>query len=184
MTDDLNIRSMTQTDVEAVIELTRGIWHKHYPEIICLEQIDYMLNQIFTVSRLKKQLASSVHHWWVAEINSTLVGSAHALLKEASKEAWLEQINIDIEYQRAGIGQKLIVTVSNWAYRQGYAQLALAVNKRNQKAIRAYLKYGFLMRNSLCVEIGQGFVMDDFVMEKPLLIEVWTHNSGKEQPFK
>jgi hypothetical protein len=69
MTDDLNIRSMTQTDIEAVIELTREIWHKHYPKIICIEQIDYILNQIFTVSHLKDQLSSSVHHWWVAEIN-------------------------------------------------------------------------------------------------------------------
>jgi len=168
MTDDLSIRLMTQADVEAVIELTRGIWHKHYPEIISLEQIDYMLERIFTVSRLKNQLASSIDRWWVAQINSILVGSAHAFLKEKSKEAWLDQINIALEYQRAGIGQKLIEIVSDWAYRQGYSKLALAVNKRNQKAIRAYLKYGFSLRDSLCAEIGQGFVMDDFVMEKPL----------------
>jgi ribosomal protein S18 acetylase RimI-like enzyme len=50
----------------------------------------------------------------------------------------------------------------------GCTTLILAVNKRNEKAIAAYRKQGFAVRDSVCVDIGNGFVMDDFIMAKPL----------------
>jgi diamine N-acetyltransferase len=42
----------------------------------------------------------------------------------------------------------------------------LAVNKRNVNAINAYLKHGFRIAEAVVKEIGGGFVMDDYVMEK------------------
>jgi len=42
------------------------------------------------------------------------------------------------------------------------------VNKRNEKAIGSYKKYGFVVREAIVDDIGCGFVMDDFVMEKVL----------------
>jgi diamine N-acetyltransferase len=44
----------------------------------------------------------------------------------------------------------------------------LQVNKRNDKAINSYMKYGFAVRNTTVDDIGHGYVMDDFVMEKKL----------------
>jgi ribosomal protein S18 acetylase RimI-like enzyme len=44
----------------------------------------------------------------------------------------------------------------------------LAVNKRNTTAIASYKKYGFVVREAIVDDIGHGFVMDDFVMEKVL----------------
>jgi len=44
----------------------------------------------------------------------------------------------------------------------------LAVNKRNTAAINSYRKYGFAVREAIVDDIGHGFVMDDFIMEKML----------------
>jgi ribosomal protein S18 acetylase RimI-like enzyme len=44
----------------------------------------------------------------------------------------------------------------------------LQVNKRNVNAIASYRKYGFAVRTSTVDDIGRGFVMDDYVMEKKL----------------
>jgi RimJ/RimL family protein N-acetyltransferase len=41
------------------------------------------------------------------------------------------------------------------------------VNKRNQKAIRAYERAGFTIAESMTSEIGGGFVMDDYRMTAP-----------------
>ena len=46
--------------------------------------------------------------------------------------------------------------------------MSLAVNKRNEKAIGSDKKYGFVVREAIVDDIGRGFVMDDYVMEKKL----------------
>ena len=62
----------------------------------------------------------------------------------------------------------MIVHVSERAKKLGYPCVILAVNKRNDKAIGSYKKYGFIVREAITDDIGHGFVMDDFVMEKVL----------------
>jgi ribosomal protein S18 acetylase RimI-like enzyme len=42
----------------------------------------------------------------------------------------------------------------------------LRVNKRNAPAIRSYLRAGFRFTEDIVSDIGSGFVMDDYVMEK------------------
>ena len=51
---------------------------------------------------------------------------------------------------------------------QRCSTLILNVNKNNVQAIRAYEKNGFAIREAVVVDIGGGFVMDDYVMAKPL----------------
>ena len=42
----------------------------------------------------------------------------------------------------------------------------MQVNKRNDRAIAAYQKAGFCIAEEAVLDIGGGFVMDDFLMEK------------------
>ena len=54
------------------------------------------------------------------------------------------------------------------AKKAGYPCVILQVNKRNVNAIQSYQKYGFVVREATVEDIGRGFVMDDYVMEKKL----------------
>ena len=45
-----------------------------------------------------------------------------------------------------------------------FSALVLNVNKRNTAAIAAYRRNGFAVREEVVVDIGGGFVMDDYVM--------------------
>ena len=80
----------------------------------------------------------------------------------------LDKIYIDPTLQRRGLGAALITRASERARALAYPTMILTVNKRNAQAIAAYRKYGFAVRDSVCVEIGNGFVMDDFILEKKL----------------
>jgi ribosomal protein S18 acetylase RimI-like enzyme len=48
----------------------------------------------------------------------------------------------------------------------GLRKIVLTVNKNNTNAIRAYERIGFKKTGSLVQDIGSGFVMDDYAMEK------------------
>ena len=54
------------------------------------------------------------------------------------------------------------------AREQGCRHLSLTVNKNNTGSIRAYESLGFVNLGPLQTDIGQGFIMDDFLMKKAL----------------
>ena len=68
--------------------------------------------------------------------------------------------------QRKGYGGKLIAHTCERAKRLGYGKVMLAVNKRNAGAIAAYRKHGFEIVEAVVKDIGGGFVMDDYILEK------------------
>ncbi len=80
----------------------------------------------------------------------------------------LDKLYVLVEYQQRGIGRRLIEHVESAARADGAASLILNVNKHNTGAISAYEKCGFSVRVAVVVDIGQGFVMDDYVMAKRL----------------
>ena len=63
-----------------------------------------------------------------------------------------------------GYGREMIEFVIRQASKKRYQSITLTVNKYNENTIRAYQKYGFIKKRELVIDIGNGFVMDDFEM--------------------
>ena len=59
-------------------------------------------------------------------------------------------------------------SVESGARRQGRTTLTLRTNQHNHTALAAYQKYGFSVTAQVITEIGAGFVMDDYMLEKVL----------------
>ena len=87
---------------------------------------------------------------------------------DGADELKLEKLYVHQDAQRRGVGSRLIARVEAEAIAQGLPTLILNVNKNNLQAIQAYQKSGFVIRESVVVDIGGGFVMDDYVMAKRL----------------
>ena len=67
-----------------------------------------------------------------------------------------------------GLGKEAIRFVEGLARERGLHRIGLTVNKNNTEAIRAYEGTGFRKAGALVQEIGAGFVMDDYKMEKDI----------------
>lgn len=157
-------RRLAPDGVEAVAALARLVWQATYPTLISQAQIDFMLAGRYAAARIRAQLDDPRHAWWIA--GAPLAGFAHASLDEAG--CTLDKLYVHPEWQRRGVGAALLAAVAGWARTQGAAALRLQVNRGNSQAIRAYEKYGFCIVESRLFDIGEGFVMDDHVMELPL----------------
>ena len=83
-------------------------------------------------------------------------------------EMKLYKLYVDPACQRRGCGTQLLRHIEDNCRTRGFNTLCLTVNKRNEKAIAAYRKNGFTVRESIVVDIGGSFVMDDYVMAKLL----------------
>jgi len=163
---NIEIRPVTPPDVPAISALAREIWQATYPGIITQEQIDFMLEQRYGHERLYDDL-EDLHKWLdQAFFEGRRIGFAFSEVYKG--EFKLDKLYIHPDVQRQGVGGQLIAHVAARAKREGYPCVVLQVNKRNVNAINSYKKYGFVVRELTVDDIGQGYVMDDYVMEKKL----------------
>ncbi|HMV05292.1 MAG TPA: GNAT family N-acetyltransferase [Accumulibacter sp.] len=164
---DISVLPVTDADVEAIIDLARVVWYDTYPAIISRAQIEFMLAQRYTAARIRGELQQAGIWWDQAHVGTQLAGFACSLLT-ANHELKLDKIYVDPQHQGAGVGARLIAQVAEHARAAACTTLILAVNKHNERAIAAYRRHGFVVREAVCVDIGGGFVMDDFIMAKSL----------------
>jgi ribosomal protein S18 acetylase RimI-like enzyme len=150
-----------------IAALAGVVWRAHYPGIISHEQIDYMLARMYDLDVLRRDLASGIC-FERALVNDELRGFSSFGPAEPSAEVKLHKLYVHPDWQRHGIGHALLNSCEAQARSGGATAISLNVNKRNVRAIAAYRKHGFTIRKSVAVDIGNGFVMDDYVMAKPL----------------
>lgn len=157
---------MTPADVDAVAALARTVWQATYPALISQAQIDAMLADRYAAARMRAQLDDPAHTWYVAWQGDIAAGFAHAYLD--SDACKLDKLYVHPAQQRQGVGAALLAAVETWARARHARRLRLQVNRGNTQALHAYAKYGFAIVESRVFDLGNGFVMDDHIMEKPL----------------
>jgi ribosomal protein S18 acetylase RimI-like enzyme len=161
---NINIKPVALPDLPAIAVLAREIWQATYPNIITQAQIDFMLEQRYGNERLHDDLEDA--NKWLDQVfvDERRVGFAFCELCKG--EYKLDTLYVLPNFQRQGVGGALIAHAAARAKKLGYPCVVLAVNKYNEQAIKAYHKHGFTVRESLVTNIGQGFIMDDYIMEK------------------
>jgi diamine N-acetyltransferase len=163
---ELRIAPLAEGDIDAVIELAGVIWRHHYPGIISSEQIDYMLAQRYTPAVIRAQMHSGSAWWDQALLDGRMIGFAQYELHGRSMK--LDKLYMHQDFQRRGYGGRMLAHVEDAARRRGAVAVRLNVNKHNLKSIAAYRKNGYEVVEDVVIDIGGGYVMDDYVMQKAL----------------
>lgn len=161
------IERATANYLAEISQLAGVIWSACYPGIISNEQIEYMLGWMYAVDEMQKQL----EHGTIYErllIDGHLKGFAAHSPTTDPRERKLDKLYVHPDCQRHGHGSRLLEHVIESARVLGCESLMLTVNKQNARAIAAYRKNGFAIREEIVTDIGGGFVMDDYVMAKVL----------------
>lgn len=161
------IRRATPADAVALGDLARLTWRRCFAGMITSAQIEYMLAQRYETEDLASRLSSP----WPAYELLLLDGEPVAFAAHGPDEpgTWkLHQLYVHPEWQHRGLGGRLMDHVEQCARAAACRQLLLTVNRNNARARTAYQRRGFDIRESAQFDIGNGFIMDDFVMVKAL----------------
>ena len=154
-------------DIDTLLPLAGRIWHAHYPGIITVEQIDYMLARGYTREVILDEIEHQGIIWSIIRDNMTMIGFisvgpyGDGIMK-------LHKLYLLPEYHGQGIGARALAEVERLAKQQNSATLVLNVNRHNQKAISAYQRSGWNITDEVVLDIGNGYVMNDYVMSKQL----------------
>lgn len=161
----MKIRQLAKEELTKVQSIAHLTWPSTFANILSPEQIEYMLNWMYDLKMLESQLEKG-HSFLLAEEDGKELGFAGFELNVADgPKAKLHKIYLLPETQGKGTGKALILEVADRARKAGQKGLLLNVNKYNQKAINFYLRIGFQEIYKEVIDIGNGYLMDDVVME-------------------
>jgi|CXWJ01.1.fsa_nt_gi ribosomal protein S18 acetylase RimI-like enzyme len=161
--NDLLIRKATVADINEISTLANKIWWHHYITIISKEQIEFMLDKMYSPESLAEQIQKA-HSFFVALFDNTIIGYMSVYKKE-EQDFFLDKLYVDNTLQRKNVGGDLM----NEAYKiVGNGNLRLQVNRKNFKAINFYFKEGFRIETVEDFDIGNNFEMNDFIMIKSI----------------
>ncbi len=155
-------------ELPTIRNLAVDIWWKYYPGIIPDGQIDYMLGRNYALPVLERELREDGIRFFLSLLDGDPVGFAAYGSAPANAEAKLHKLYLQPIHHGRGFGSRLLRAVEADARDSGYARLILQVNKENAKAIATYRRNGYMRRQEIVVDIGGGYVMDDYIYAKAL----------------
>ena len=161
----MKIIQASKTQLPIIAELAYAIWPSAYGEILSKEQLTYMLDKFYSLEALTEQLETRNHIFLLLEDDNKFVGFASYELNIESHKSKIHKIYVLPETQGKGFGVLLLNEMENKAKEVQNDVLFLNVNRFN-KAQYFYKKLGFKIAYEEDIEIGNGYLMEDFVMEK------------------
>ncbi len=167
MTHDIRLDPLAESDFDTVAKLADTIWHAHYSTMISTAQIAYMLDGRYVPERMREYLESDQRWMWVLRVDGTPAGYCSCSLGDDAAMK-LEQLYLLSTHKGKGLGGAMLDHVQAHARALGRSRLYLTVNKGNTDTIAIYRKSGFVVREETVFDIGNGYAMDDYVMEKQL----------------
>ncbi len=156
----LIFKNATKADIPVISQLADHIWKKHYITIITIEQIEYMLKKIYSAESIGKQMEDGQQYTLVYE-NLKPVGYT-ALSTVDDKNYFLHKFYVEVSEHRKGIGSQLFEHLLKT--NKTVETIELVVNRENYKAINFYFKKGFVIKQIINQDIGEGYFMNDFIM--------------------
>jgi diamine N-acetyltransferase len=146
-------------------KLALSIWPDTFSGILTPNQITYMLDQFYSISALENQVEKKGHCFMIFYEDDHPLGFVSYQLKAEKRKTKIHKLYVLQESQGKGIGKKLIQRVTLISRDNQEEALFLNVNKYNHSAIAFYEYIGFRKTKEEIIDIGEGFVMDDYVME-------------------
>lgn len=151
--------------IAEVAALAREIWHQHYPAIISVAQIDYMLARFQSPDAIAAQLAAGDEYYLIGLPDKVTPHGYVAIRNEpATSRLFVSKLYLRAALRGQGHGRAVLQQLAQLARQRGFDRLWLTVNKHNP-ALQAYLRVGFTVVADVVTEVGSGYVMDDYQLE-------------------
>lgn len=163
----IEVRKASSEDYNIIRELADRTWYPTYLSILSQEQLDYMLEMMYSPAAYTEQLSIKNHHFLLASEEGTFLGFASYELNYHSETAKIHKLYVVPEAQGKGVGQKLLSVIENEALKNTNDKIVLNVNRFN-KAVNFYQKAGFEKAGEEDINIGNGYLMEDFIMRKEI----------------
>lgn len=155
----------TDGNIEELCTLADGIWHEHFTPIIGGAQVEYMVEKFQSVPAVTEQLRQG-YEYFLLLLEGRAVG--YTGIHAENGELFLSKLYLRKENRGKGYARQAMNFLEDLCRRRGLSKIWLTVNRHNDNTIAAYKAMGLTIVREQKADIGGGFFMDDYIMEKPV----------------
>lgn len=157
-------RAATADDCAAIAALGAIVWREHYTPLIGAEQVEYMLDRFQSASSIATQVADG-YIYVAMHVDGNPAGYC-GVHREDGDRLFLSKLYIHKDYRGKGLARNLFAHAAALAGAGPETLVYLTVNKDNAGSVAAYTHMGFTVAREQVADIGGGYVMDDYIMER------------------
>ncbi|MDF2936471.1 MAG: family acetyltransferase [Paenibacillaceae bacterium] len=154
----------TVGEMTELAELAANIWREYYISIITMDQIEYMIGKFQSASAVRNQIEEQGYEYYAMREDGHTVG--YLSVKEDGGKLFLSKFYVAKEHRGKGYASQAMTFLEQLCKDRGLGHIWLTVNRHNESSIGVYQKKGFRTVREQVADIGNGYVMDDYVMEK------------------
>lgn len=162
MAELCEIQPVKQEEIPAVSRIAAEIWMEHYRCILSAGQIAYMLEQFQSPSAIEQQIAGGYQYFWLCYQGER---AGYCSIHEEDGSLFLSKIYIQKDFRGKRIASCALRYLKGLCKERGLSKIWLTVNRHNANSIAVYGSLGFQKSREMVTDIGNGYVMDDYVME-------------------
>ena len=155
-----------ESRIRLVAEIADRVWHQHYAGILEKPQIDYMVEKFQSAGAVAQQIREQGYRYYLMQDGDDFAG--YVAVQVGDGRLFLSKLYIEADYRGRGYARQTLDFLEERCRDNGLEAIWLTVNRHNAGSIAAYKKMGFVKTCEQAADIGGGFVMDDFIMEKPV----------------
>lgn len=164
----IEISEATAEDFPIIQKIAYETWPLTYGNILSKIQLEYMLEKFYSDTVLRKNFTENGHRFLlIQDKNETLGFASYEHQYQNNQVTRLHKLYVIPSAQGKGAGKLLLNEVERLAEENQTKIVSLNVNKFNS-AYAFYLKSGYKKMAEIDIPIGNGFLMEDYVMEKKL----------------
>lgn len=149
-------------------QIADEIWHEYWPALIGEAQTDYMVEQFQSLDAIKRDIADNSYEYWILHDSDTeeVVGYTGGHEEPETNRYFISKVYLFENQRGKGYARQVIAFYNDLCIDRNFKAMYLTVNKGNELGVRAYKGTGFEIIDAVETPIGEGFIMDDFIMER------------------
>ena len=152
--------------IKKLAQVANMVWHDAFKKILTLEQIEYMIEKFQSFNALTEAINKNGYEYYFIKDGNNVLG--YTGVKPENEKLFLSKLYILKEYRGKQVASKAFEFIESLARKKNLKSVWLTVNRNNNHAIDVYKHKGFVVTKTQVADIGNGFVMDDYIFEKAL----------------
>lgn len=163
----------TSEDQEKLAEIAGSIWREYWPDIIGSDQTEYMIENFQSLEAIRRDMVEHDYEYWFLvacegegeKLERRIVGFTGGHNEPETNRFFISKIYLYADARGHGYARRVIEFYIDLCFARGFDAMYLTVNKHNELGIRAYKGTGFEVIDAVETDIGEGYIMDDYIMQ-------------------
>lgn len=156
-------RVSSERDIKNLETLADEIWHQHFITILSADQIDYMVDKFQSYEAMTNQMLNQGYEYYFIVVDGETVG--YTGIKNDVDKLFLSKLYVKKDFRGKRYASEVFEQLKAVCRLRRLKSIWLTVNRFNDSTIAVYEKKGFQTIRTQVTDIGEGYVMDDYVME-------------------